>query len=257
VNSIVGTAASLGFSTNFAINSTQPGFNSAMRLRDGFPTLTRPTVDQLGAGFGAVAPGRAPNTAVTFFERSRPTPVSYQYNLSLQQELAKAFLVELGYIGNLSHHLTAPDLSINQVPFEKLGPGDAQSKRPFPQFSNVSVINPPLGNSAYHAGFMKIERRFHSGLTLLSHYTFSRFLDDARSLSELARRISLRKSAGLGPGQFGSSRKKEAAGAARWMPLPMGFECWRLVVAGGNERVWGLCRGELRGVDGCLKANVD
>jgi hypothetical protein len=185
VNSIVGTAASLGFSTNFAINSTQPGFTSAMRLRDGFPTLTRPTVDQLGAGFGAVAPGRAPNTAVTFFERSRPTPVSYQYNLSVQQELAKAFLVEAGYIGNLSHHLTAPDLSINQVPFEKLGPGDAQSKRPFPQFSNVSVINPPLGNSAYHAGFVKIERRFHSGLTLLSHYTFSRFLDDVESFSEI------------------------------------------------------------------------
>ena len=185
VNSIVGTAASLGFSTNFAINATQPGFNSAMRLRDGFPSLTRPTVDQLGAGFGAVAAGRAPNTAVTFFERSRPTPVSFQSNISIQQELAKAFLVEGGYIGNLSHHLTAPDMSINQVPFEKLGPGDAQSKRPFPQFSNVSVINPPLGNSAYHAGFVKVERRFHSGLSLLSHYTFSKFLDDVESFSEI------------------------------------------------------------------------
>ncbi len=185
VNSIVGTAASLGFSTNFALNATQPGFTSALRLRDGFPTLTRPTVDQLGAGFGAVAAGRAPNTAVTFFERSRPTPVSFQYNLSVQQELAKAFLVEAGYIGNLSHHLTAPDLSINQVPFERLGPGDAQSKRPFPQFSNVSVINPPIGNSAYHAGFLKVERRFHSGLSLLSHYTYSKFLDDVESFTEL------------------------------------------------------------------------
>jgi hypothetical protein len=29
----------------------------------------------------------------------------------------------------------------------------------------------------------------------------------------------------LGPGRFGSSRKKEAAGAARGMPLAMGFEC--------------------------------
>lgn len=185
VNSIVGTAASLGFSTNFALNSTQPGFTSALRLRDGFPTFARPTVDQLGAGFGAVAAGRAPNTAITFFERSRPTPVSYQYNLSLQQELVKSLLLELGYIGNLSHHLTAPDLSINQVPFEKLGPGDAQSKRPFPQFSNVSVINPAIGNSAYHAGFLKVERRFNSGLTLLSHYTYSKFLDDVESFSEI------------------------------------------------------------------------
>ena len=185
VNSIVGTAAALGFSTNFALNATQPGFNSAMRMRDGFPALSRPTVDQLGAGFGAVAPGRAPNTAVTFFERSRPTPVSYQSNLSIQQELPKSLLLEAGYIGNLSHHLTAPDMSINQVPFARLGPGDAQSRRPFPQFSNVSVINPPLGNSAYHAGFLKVERRFHSGLSLLAHYTFSKFLDDVESFSEI------------------------------------------------------------------------
>ena len=28
-----------------------------------------------------------------------------------------------------------------------------------------------------------------------------------------------------GPGWFGLSREKEAAGAARRMPLPMGFEC--------------------------------
>ncbi len=185
VNSIVGTAAALGFSTNFSINSTQPGITSAMRLRDGFPALTRPAVDQLGAGFGAVAPGRAANTAVTFFERSRPTPISYQSNISIQQELAKSLLLEAGYIGNLSHHLTAPDMSINQVPFEKLGPGDAQSRRPFPQFSNVSVINPPLGNSAYHAGFVKVERRFHSGLSLLAHYTYSKFLDDVESFSEI------------------------------------------------------------------------
>jgi len=29
----------------------------------------------------------------------------------------------------------------------------------------------------------------------------------------------------LGPGRFGLSREKEAAGAARWSPLAMGFEC--------------------------------
>jgi len=185
VNSIVGTAASLGFSTNFALNATQPGFTSALRLRDGFPALARPSLDQLGAGFGAVAPSRAPNTAVTFFERSRPTPVSFQSNFSVQQELAKSFLVEAGYIGNLSHHLTAPDMAINQVPFDRLGPGDAQSRRPFPQFSNVSVINPPVGNSAYHAGFVKGERRFHSGLSVLAHYTYAKFLDDVESFSEI------------------------------------------------------------------------
>ena len=53
-----------------------------------------------------------------------------------------------------------------------LGPGNTQALRPFPQFSNVALINPPVGNSSYHAGFVKLERRFSHGLSLLAHYTF-------------------------------------------------------------------------------------
>ena len=184
VNGIIGTAAALGFSTDFRINASEQGVTSAMRLREGFPALTRPALDQLGAGYGAVPFGAAPNTAVTFFERSHPTPVSFQYNLNIQHEVAANTLVELSYLANLSHHLTAPDLSINQVAPNLLGPGNAQARRPFPQFSNVSIINPPLGNSAYHAGFVKVERRFSKGLSLLGHYTFSRFLDDVESFTE-------------------------------------------------------------------------
>jgi hypothetical protein len=184
VNAIVGTAATLGFSTDFRLASTEPGVTAAVRLRDGFPALTRPTVDQLGAGFGAVRAGQATTTAVTFFERSRPTPISLQYNLDIQREVRQNLLVEIGYMANLSHHLSGPDLSLNQVPPDRLAAGNAQARRPYPQFTNVSVINPNLGNSAYHAGFAKVERRFEKGLTLLAHYTFSRYLDDAESFSE-------------------------------------------------------------------------
>ena len=62
-------------------------------------------------------------------------------------------------------------------------------------------------------------------------------------------------------GRFGSSRKKEAAGAARWMLVAMGFECqpWRSglaesgISAGRDGRKWGEgCRerGLNRGVRG-------
>jgi Carboxypeptidase regulatory-like domain len=185
VNSIVGTSAALGFSTNYQVTASQPGITSAVQLQTGFPTLTRIPVDQLGPGFGAVPVGSTPNTAVTFFERSRPTPISFQYNLGIQHELAANFLLEVDYLANLSHHLTGPDRSINQVPPSLLGPGNAQVRRPFPQFSNVSVLNPPLGNSAYHAGTVKVERRFKSGLSVLAHYTFSKYLDDVESFTEL------------------------------------------------------------------------
>jgi hypothetical protein len=38
------------------------------------------------------------------------------------------------------------------------------------------------------------------------------------------------------PGRFGSSRKKEAAGAARWIVVAMGFECGFWIAA--RERGW-------------------
>jgi hypothetical protein len=184
VNSIVGTAAALGFSTDFRLTSPQPGLEASMRLRDGFPALTRPTVDELGAGFGAVPVGQPTNTTVTFFERNRPTPISYQYNLGVQHEIAPNMLVEIGYLANLSRHLPAPDLSINQVPPALMGPGNAQVRRPFPQFTNVSLINPAIGSSSYHGGFVKVERRYSSGLSLLAHYTWSKFIDDVESFTE-------------------------------------------------------------------------
>lgn len=185
VNSIVGTAAALGFSTDSRIAATQPGINAAMRMRDGFPAVPRVPVDQLGAGFGAVPVGQRTTAAVTFFERSRATPVSYQYNLDIQRELAENLLLEVSYIANLSRKLTAPDLSINQVPPSMVGPGNAQLRRPFPQFTNVTMINPALGSSTYHGGFVKVERRYTAGLSLLAHYTFSKFLDDVASFSEI------------------------------------------------------------------------
>ena len=184
VSDIVATAAALGFSRDISLISTQPGITSAMRLREGFPQTPRVPIEQLGAGFGAVPLGSPTTTSVTFFERSRPMPISLQYNLNVQHELRRNLLVETGYLANLSHHLTAGNLTINQVPPEKMGPGNAQLLRPYPQFSNVSVINPPLGNSTYHAWFIKAERRYSSNLTLVAHYTFSKFIDDVASFSE-------------------------------------------------------------------------
>lgn len=181
VSNTIGDTASTGFSTSAAFVVAQADLFSALRLRDGFPAIVRPPLD---SAFGAVPPGARPNTAVGFFEPVRPTPLSYQYNLSLQQEVARGVVVELGYIGNVSHHLTGNDLSLNQVQPGLLGPGDSQARRPFPQFSNVYWINPAIGNSTYHGGFAKTEKRFSQGLSFLAHYTFSKFIDDVASSNE-------------------------------------------------------------------------
>ncbi|HWB86131.1 MAG TPA: hypothetical protein VG675_18450 [Bryobacteraceae bacterium] len=82
--------------------------------------------------------GAKPPTVATFFDRNRSTPASYQVNFEVQDEVASNLVLEAGYMGNVSHHLTAGDFTINQVPPQFMGPGNSQLLRPFPQFSDVS-----------------------------------------------------------------------------------------------------------------------
>jgi len=181
ISNTIGDAAALGFSTSASFVVSQATTQSAFRLRDGFPAYSRP---DLNAAYGAVPLGTRPNTAVSFFDPHQVAPTSYQVNVDLQHELARGFVVEAGYVGNIGRHLTANDFSINQVPTGLIGPGDTQALRPFPQFSNVTVINPSIGRSSYHAGFVRVEKRFSRGFSLLAHYTKSRFMDDVESANE-------------------------------------------------------------------------
>jgi hypothetical protein len=181
VDATIGDTASLGFSTTASFVVPQADLQSVFRLRDGFPAVTRP---ERNASFGAVPLGARPNTAVSFFNPKQVAPVSYQYNLNVQRELSENVLVEVGYIGNVSHHLNGSDLSLNQVPSQLMGAGDAQARRPFPQFSDVRWINPSIGNSTYHGGFIRTEKRMSGNFSFLAHYTFSKFIDDVEATSE-------------------------------------------------------------------------
>lgn len=181
VSNTIGDTASTGFSTSASLVVPQAEFLTALELRNGFPVVTRPALDD---AFGAVAAGQRPVLSVGFFKQDQVAPTSYQYNFNLQREVAADTVVEVGYMANVSHHLTANDLTLNQVRPESMGAGDAQARRPFPQFSNVYWINPSIGDSSYHSGYARLERRFHHSFSLLAHYTFSKFLDDVAGADE-------------------------------------------------------------------------
>lgn len=181
VSATIGDTAALGFSTSASFVVAQAITQSAFRLRDGFPAYER---QPLTPGFGAVPLGQRPNTSVAFFNPDQVAPTSVQGNLGVQHEVGAGLLLDVGYMYNRSRHLPSNDLTLNQVPTELMGPGDTQQLRPFPQFSNVTWINPAIGESAYHAGFVRVQKRFADGLSLLAHYTYSRFMDDAESQNE-------------------------------------------------------------------------
>lgn len=176
----VANAASLGFEQSVNLNFLESVVTVPYTVGGGLP-IPPPTTPVLDDGYGAVPPGQTANRSVTFFETNRRTGYSQQSNLRIQHELPGSALIEVGYIGNLSRKLASSNLAINQIPPELMGPGSGQSSRPFPQFSNVSIIAPSFGVSSYHAGVLKFEKRFSRGFNLLATYTWAKFLDNCDS----------------------------------------------------------------------------
>lgn len=171
------SSASLGFEQSATLATPDNGLTAPFYLRDGVPGLNLGTAAR-NAGFGAVPLGRPTTTAVTFFDRNRKSGYARQFNLGLQQELAGRIVAEVAYVGNLSRNLPGPNLSINQIAPDRLRPGVTQRDRPFPQFTNVSIVLPAIGRSDYHAGTARVEKRSSRGFSFLSTYTYARFLND-------------------------------------------------------------------------------
>ena len=172
------SSASLGFELSSNLSSPDNGITAPFFLRNGVPgSLKAP---ELNDSFGAVAPGKQANTAVTFFDPQRATGYSQQFNLGVQHELPGAMVVEVSYLANLSRKLPNANITLNQIPPTILGPNhQSQADRPFPQFSNVTIVSPTFGVSSYHAGLIKFEKRFSHGFNVVSTYTYSKFLDNS------------------------------------------------------------------------------
>lgn len=183
----VAFVANLGFSIQGDFVSPDNGLTPAFLLRDGLPAIREPTEGDLTPGFGAVRVGQNPRASVTFLEPgNRRNGYLETFNFNVQREFAGTLLVEVGYLGTLGHKLSAPDSQgINQVPPDRMGAGNAQIRRPFPQFSDVRVLSPAIGNSNYHGVNLKVQKRYSSGLHLQANYTWSRLIDDVESLAEL------------------------------------------------------------------------
>jgi hypothetical protein len=171
---------SLGFEKSASLQSPDSGVTPAFILRDGLTGVTL-SGQKRDDSFGAVPLGGKVTTDVDFFERKRATTYSQQFNMNVQRQVAKDLVVELSYIGNLSRRIPNGNLNLNQVPPDKMAAGNAQVRRPFPQFGNVTSSSAPIGMSNYHSGMLRAEKRFQHGLSFLASYTFARTIGNATS----------------------------------------------------------------------------
>ena len=165
----------LGFSTSFDLTSPDNGLTTPYYLRN--PVPVSPSTPVLNDSFGAVPVGATPNTAVTYFDRSRSTGYSQQFNLGIQRQLPGSMRVEANVLGNVAHKLPVAAMPIDEIlPAVLSSAHSSQKDRPYPQFSNVSIQNATLGDSKYFAGLIRLEKRFSHGFNFTASYTYSKFL---------------------------------------------------------------------------------
>lgn len=172
-------SASASFETAGNFTTPDNGITAPFLLRDGMPAT--PPATSRGPGFGAVRVGQAIQFAPEFHDFERQLGYTQQWNFTIQREMGWSTVTELTYTGNVGRKLNGPNTSINQVPVDQMAAGNAQIRRPFAQFGNVTLIAPFWGNSSYHAFNGKIEKRFTNRMNFLANYTFSKFIDDVAS----------------------------------------------------------------------------
>jgi hypothetical protein len=106
----------------------------------------------------------------------RRMPYTYEYNVSVEHQFTSNNLLEVGYIGTASHHLQMGNVPVNQARPDLPGvTTPIVSRLPWPAFGGVGglALTERAASAAYNAGFVKFERRFSKGLSLLGSFTWS------------------------------------------------------------------------------------
>lgn len=178
-------------------NSNYPAF----QFSQGLPS---PWLPPLGNKLG---PSANISGGVTWVQAYQDTPMSQQWNLSLQHQFKSGWMMEAAYTGNHGTHLEARSYDYNQLddkyypqyqlalqdqlpnPYRGIIPGAlggatisrSQLLKPIPYIAGITVGSPSnfFGNSIYHAMVLTAEKRMSQGLAILVSYTFSKAISDS------------------------------------------------------------------------------
>jgi carboxypeptidase family protein len=118
---------------------------------------------------------RPPSGATrSIFDPNFQDGYAQQWNLNIQQQLKKDYVLEVSYVGSKGTHLVVKR-DINQAP-PVAGVTDQNVNRPFPALRGLSRVE-SSGSSSHHALQTKFSKRFGNGLQFVNSYTFGKTID--------------------------------------------------------------------------------
>jgi hypothetical protein len=123
------------------------------------------------------------NSNVVYIQPDMRWPYVQNWFLSVQREITRNTVVELGYSGN--HALRLPILAdFNQatpnLPGQTLG---VQARRPIPTFGPITWVD-PVGNNHYNGFSARVEHHMSQGLYFLNSFTWGKAMGDSEQALE-------------------------------------------------------------------------
>jgi hypothetical protein len=142
------------------------------------PTIVNGTSPFLGTNYS----GRN----VSMWDPNLRNPYVMNWNMSVQHEFTRDYLIEASYQGSGGVGLIERwELNSFGLDFLANDPARresqfnlAQNFRPFPQFGNITARG-NFGHSTFHSGTIKLEKRMSRGLYFITFYTFSKAINSS------------------------------------------------------------------------------
>ncbi len=129
---------------------------------------------------GAVAQVTRPYTFANPYDRR--TPYTIQAMANVQRELSGGTLVEVGYLGSVSHRLEALRAVNEAIPANPTTDRRPVWERsPFPNFGRIQLVDNG-GSGNYHSLAAKFTKRYSNGITYLMSYTWAKSIDNATAI---------------------------------------------------------------------------
>jgi hypothetical protein len=184
------------------------GFDPSFQIDNGYPAFAPPPNLDPGQYNGSYLPG-------SYIEKraGRPAMIT-DYNMQVQQELAKDLVMAISFVGSTGQDLQSNVQNINNIPLPDLALGDQlssplisnnagvavpfpgyfnlwgngvqvqQALRPFPQYDYIDsgCCLQNSGHSSYDAMFATLTRQFQNGFSLQVSYTWAKNINDSDSI---------------------------------------------------------------------------
>jgi hypothetical protein len=159
-------------------------------LSRNFPVAPPAASQLVSSGFPDQIPTVDPNNPIGTVRTTgsvRKIPRIYEWNLTIQQELASNWLFQVGYVGTKSNNLYDHESSNLNQPFQPLDSNFSDSTgnfgRPYfgirPGLTSVLPLDIARLSMFYNAFQTSLEHRFSSGFNVLAAYTFAKSVGTA------------------------------------------------------------------------------